>query len=222
MRPGLTIFLARAREQELRAAATSSSSRIRAEMSAQAGIGGDRAGLASLESGSSLTAVGRWSVRHPWRAVGAWLVFVIASVAVGSAVGTKTLSNGAVGESARGDAIIAHERLQPPLHGLAYIHARAPKAVPQLGDAVDLLEIARADRLCDRCRPAVRYRPQDPTDGRHLGQRRPVAHDWYRPASRLAGVDEAARRMELVSARRTAAAVARPLSDRPFPRSGDR
>jgi RND superfamily putative drug exporter len=140
MHPGLTKFLARAREQELRAAAASSSSLIRAEMSAQAGNGGDRVRLESMGSGSCLTAAGRWSVRHPWRAVGVWLVFVIASVAVGSAVGTKTLSNGAVGEAARGYAIIDQERLQPPLHELAYIHARAPAAVPQVGDAVDLLK----------------------------------------------------------------------------------
>jgi uncharacterized membrane protein YdfJ with MMPL/SSD domain len=139
MHPGLTTFLARARQQELLAAAASPRSRINAEHSAQADVA-DRGVSQSTGSGVSLTAAGRWSVRHPWRAVAVWLVFVIASVAVGSAVGTKTLSNGAVGESARGYAIIDQERLQLPAHELAYIHARAAGDVPQLGDAADQLK----------------------------------------------------------------------------------
>ena len=76
-------------------------------------------------SRASLTAVGRWSVAHPWRAIGIWLAFVIASVALGAATGTKTLSNGAVGESARGYAIIDQQGLQLPAHELAFIHAPA-------------------------------------------------------------------------------------------------
>lgn len=76
-------------------------------------------------SRGSLTAVGRWSVRHPWRAIGIWLAFVIASVAIGTATGTKTLSNGAVGESARGYSIIDQQGLNLPARELAFIHAPA-------------------------------------------------------------------------------------------------
>ena len=44
---------------------------------------------------------GRWSARHPWKAIGTWLVFVIAAVMIGGAVGTQTLSDEeyGVGES---------------------------------------------------------------------------------------------------------------------------
>jgi putative drug exporter of the RND superfamily len=35
----------------------------------------------------------RWSARHPWTAVAAWVVFVIACVALASAVGTQQLGN---------------------------------------------------------------------------------------------------------------------------------
>lgn len=33
--------------------------------------------------------VARWSAEHPWRAIGAWLLFVVLCVVVGGAVGTK-------------------------------------------------------------------------------------------------------------------------------------
>jgi RND superfamily putative drug exporter len=45
--------------------------------------------------------IGRWSARHPWRALLIWFAFVAGCVATGAATGTSTLSNGAVGESAR-------------------------------------------------------------------------------------------------------------------------
>jgi uncharacterized membrane protein YdfJ with MMPL/SSD domain len=70
----------------------------------------------------SLTAVGRWSAHHPKRALGTWLAFVIACVTIGAATGTKTLANGAVGESARGYSIIDQQGLQLPTHELAYVH----------------------------------------------------------------------------------------------------
>ena len=69
----------------------------------------------------SRTAVGRWSTGHPWHAIGGWLAFVIACVTIGAATGTKTLANGAVGESARGYSIIDQEGLQLPTRELAYI-----------------------------------------------------------------------------------------------------
>src|SRR5436190_15051821 len=71
--------------------------------------------------------IGRWSIRHPRIAVSAWLVFVVACLALGAISGTRTLDNGAVGESARGYAIMNTHRLWGPGRELAYLHAsRAP------------------------------------------------------------------------------------------------
>jgi RND superfamily putative drug exporter len=69
-------------------------------------------------------SIGRWSIRHPRTAVAAWVAFVIACLALGAISGTKTLDNGAVGESARGYAIMNEHRLWGPGRELAYIHAR--------------------------------------------------------------------------------------------------
>jgi RND superfamily putative drug exporter len=72
-------------------------------------------------------SIGRWSINHPWRALAAWIVFVAACVALGAISGTKTLDNGAVGESARGYAIMNNHRLWGPGRELAYLHTpRAP------------------------------------------------------------------------------------------------
>jgi uncharacterized membrane protein YdfJ with MMPL/SSD domain len=68
-----------------------------------------------------LAAVGRWSARHPWQAIGAWAAFVLVCVAIGTVTGTRTLSNGAVGESAHGYAIMDSEGLWGPPRELAYI-----------------------------------------------------------------------------------------------------
>jgi len=48
---------------------------------------------------------GRWSARHRKTAIFGWLAFVIVALAIGSAVGTKTLdsSESGVGESGRAD-----------------------------------------------------------------------------------------------------------------------
>ncbi|MGH2976240.1 MAG: MMPL family transporter [Solirubrobacterales bacterium] len=67
--------------------------------------------------------IGRWSARRPWLAIGMWLLFVVACVAVGTATGTKTLSNGAVGESARGYSIMDRQGLWGAPRELAYIHS---------------------------------------------------------------------------------------------------
>jgi RND superfamily putative drug exporter len=66
--------------------------------------------------------IGRWSIRHPHRAVAAWITFVIACVALGAISGTKTLDNGAVGESARGYSMMNRQRLWGPPRELAYLH----------------------------------------------------------------------------------------------------
>ena len=74
--------------------------------------------------------IGTWSARHPWRAICAWLAFVLAAVALGAIAGTKTLDNGAVGESARGYTMIDHHHLWGPAHELAFVRTRHG-AVPE-------------------------------------------------------------------------------------------
>ena len=69
-------------------------------------------------------SIGRWSIHHPRVAVGAWMAFVVICVALGAISGTKTLDNGAVGESARGYTTMDKHRLWGPPRELAYIHAR--------------------------------------------------------------------------------------------------
>jgi uncharacterized membrane protein YdfJ with MMPL/SSD domain len=58
---------------------------------------------------------GRWSAQHRKLAILLWIVFVIASVAVGSAVGTKQIGNnqGGTGSSGRADAAVAKWFPQP-------------------------------------------------------------------------------------------------------------
>jgi RND superfamily putative drug exporter len=53
-----------------------------------------------------IVAVGRWSRNHPWRAIAVWLAFVAATIGILQATGSKTLQNGAVGESARGYTLL--------------------------------------------------------------------------------------------------------------------
>ena len=69
-------------------------------------------------------SIGRWSITHPRRAVAAWIIFVVVCVALGAISGTKTLDNGAVGESARGSALMNKHELWGPGRELAYIEAR--------------------------------------------------------------------------------------------------
>ncbi len=58
---------------------------------------------------------GSWSARHRKQAILLWIVFVIGSVVVGGAVGTKQLSNdqGGTGSSGRANATLAQEFKQP-------------------------------------------------------------------------------------------------------------
>jgi uncharacterized membrane protein YdfJ with MMPL/SSD domain len=68
-------------------------------------------------------SIGRWSIHHPRMALGAWLAFVGVCLALGAISGTKTLDNGAAGESARGYALMNKDRLWGSAHELAYLHA---------------------------------------------------------------------------------------------------
>jgi uncharacterized membrane protein YdfJ with MMPL/SSD domain len=79
-------------------------------------------------------SIGRWSIRHPRKAVAAWVAFVIAAIALGAISGTKTLDNGAVGESARGYTIMDKDGLWSPPRELAYLHAQGPVARSAIRD----------------------------------------------------------------------------------------
>jgi len=71
----------------------------------------------------SVATVGRWSARRPWRAIGLWLVFVVVAVGALVATGTKSLNNGAVGESARGYSLMDRYGVYPPTREVAYLHS---------------------------------------------------------------------------------------------------
>ena len=62
-------------------------------------------------------------MRRPWRAIGAWLLFVVIALALGIAAGTKQLQNGAVGESARGYALMDEHGAWPPTREYGYVHS---------------------------------------------------------------------------------------------------
>ena len=71
----------------------------------------------------SVATIGRWSTRHPWRAIVGWLAFVVIAVGAMIATGTQSLNNGAVGESARGYDMLDHNALWPAPRELAYLHS---------------------------------------------------------------------------------------------------
>jgi uncharacterized membrane protein YdfJ with MMPL/SSD domain len=71
----------------------------------------------------SVATIGRWSTRHPWRAIVVWLAFVLAAVGALVATGTKKLENGAIGESARGYTLLDRYQLWPPPREVAYLHS---------------------------------------------------------------------------------------------------
>ena len=78
-----------------------------------------------LDSGGvrSVATIGRWSIRHPWRAIGVWLAFVAVAIVALVATGTTSLQNGAVGESARGYALMDAHQAWPPEREYGYIHS---------------------------------------------------------------------------------------------------
>jgi RND superfamily putative drug exporter len=76
-----------------------------------------------MKAGMSPQRIGRWSAAYPWRALTVWFVFVVACVALGAKTGTQTLSDGAVGESARGNALISQQGLWEPPREYAYLHS---------------------------------------------------------------------------------------------------
>jgi uncharacterized membrane protein YdfJ with MMPL/SSD domain len=73
----------------------------------------------------SVATIGRWSMRRPWRAILVWLAFVAVAVTFGIVTGTESLSNGAVGESARGYSIMDEHQAWPPTREYGYVHSNS-------------------------------------------------------------------------------------------------
>ncbi len=77
--------------------------------------------------GSPAGRAARWSARHPWRAIGAWVVLVAVAVGIGAAVAmqTPTAADQRVGESGRAAAMIESAGLQAPDTEYVLIRARS-------------------------------------------------------------------------------------------------
>jgi RND superfamily putative drug exporter len=71
----------------------------------------------------SPAAIGRWSTRRPALAIVAWMGFVAAAVLALSLTGSKPLANGAVGESARGYALMNSHQVELPPREYTYLHS---------------------------------------------------------------------------------------------------
>jgi RND superfamily putative drug exporter len=107
----------------------------------------------------SLTAIGRWSAARPWRAIAAWLAFVALVLgALALSGGTKALENGAVGESARGYAMLnAHETGSPP-HQYAYLRSDTLR-VGEPGFGAAIADVSSRIRLALGANPTVQVSP---------------------------------------------------------------
>ena len=71
----------------------------------------------------SPTSIGRWSARRPWLAIGVWLAFVVLAVGALALTGSNQLQNGATGESARAETMLALHHAQPGQSEVAYLHS---------------------------------------------------------------------------------------------------
>ncbi|MGH2851294.1 MAG: MMPL family transporter [Solirubrobacteraceae bacterium] len=67
--------------------------------------------------------IGHWSARRPWLAIAAWLGFVVLAVAALAMAGSRQLQNGAVGESARGYALMNQHQLAFAQSPYIYLHS---------------------------------------------------------------------------------------------------
>jgi uncharacterized membrane protein YdfJ with MMPL/SSD domain len=71
----------------------------------------------------SARAAGRWSIRHPLLAIAVWLAFVFVSIGLSVATGSRQLTDGAVGQSARGDAQQNAHMVGPGQSAEIYLHS---------------------------------------------------------------------------------------------------
>ena len=91
----------------------------------------------------SPTAIGRWSTRRPVLAIAAWMTFVVAAVLSLSLTGSKPLENGAVGQSARGYALMDSRRLGLAPNEYVYLHSDSLKTgSPAFRTATDAIDRA--------------------------------------------------------------------------------
>lgn len=81
-------------------------------------------------------------MRRPWFAIGLWAAFVLAALGALAITGTKQLQNGAVGESARGYALMDRHMLGFAPHEFAYLHSDALSSTAA-GFQVVTKEVAR-------------------------------------------------------------------------------
>ena len=116
---------------------------------------------------------GRWSARHPWTAISLWIAFVAVAVVIGSAVGTKQLTES---ESASGESGVAARtldkagfKMQPGEQVIVQsktLKATDPAFRAVVGDVVNRLEgtpnVAQA---------ALAVRPEHDLEGRALRAR---------------------------------------------------
>jgi uncharacterized membrane protein YdfJ with MMPL/SSD domain len=96
----------------------------------------------------SPTAIGRWSTRRPALAIAAWLTFVVVAVLALALTGSKPLQNGAVGESARGYAVMDAHGLGLPAEEYAYLHSDTLNAAsPAFAAATRAVAVRMHDAL---------------------------------------------------------------------------
>jgi RND superfamily putative drug exporter len=72
---------------------------------------------------NAVATIGRWSARHPWRAIVVWVAFVSLALAGVAVTGTKSLWNGSVGESAYGYNLMNAHGVWPPSVEYGYVHS---------------------------------------------------------------------------------------------------
>jgi uncharacterized membrane protein YdfJ with MMPL/SSD domain len=88
-----------------------------------------------------VATIGRWSMQRPWRAIAAWLLFVVLALGAGAATGTESLENGAVGESARGYALMDEHQAWTPAREYGYLHSDSLRASdPAFKSAISAVE----------------------------------------------------------------------------------
>jgi DNA-binding CsgD family transcriptional regulator len=88
----------------------------------------------------SPTSVGRWAARRPWLAIAVWLAFVLAAVGALALTGSASLQNGAVGESARGYAMMdAHQLSIGPLQDANTRRVADSAGDPRVRSGLELL-----------------------------------------------------------------------------------
>jgi uncharacterized membrane protein YdfJ with MMPL/SSD domain len=113
---------------------------------------------ASMHQHDNIAArAGRWSARHRKKAILGWLAFVIASLAIGGAVGVDTLTSeeSGVGESGRADKAL-HESFPQRTEETVLVQGRSDQASdPAFRAAVadTIRRLERADHVRDVASP---------------------------------------------------------------------